>query len=162
MKRRLTEYHFDGLIALTLFGVFAVCVLIVLLTGANAYRRLVVRGDEVIDRNACVQYISTRVRQAANPKEVAIEDFGEGNALVLPDKNGYGTRVYYYDGYIMELYADTSLSLHPRDGERIMESQGVEMALDDGLLSVTAIDSEGESTSMVLSLQAEGRDADEE
>ena len=43
-----------------------------------------------------------------------------------------------------------------------MESQGVEMALDDGLLSVTAIDSEGESTSMVLSLQAEGRDADEE
>ena len=93
MKRRLTEYHFDGLIALTLFGVFAVCVLIVLLTGADAYRRLVVRGDEVIDRNACVQYISTRVRQAANPKEVAIEDFGEGNSLVLPDKNGYGTRV---------------------------------------------------------------------
>ena len=161
MKRRLTEYHFDGLIALTLFGVFAVCVLIVLLTGADAYRRLVVRGDEVIDRNACVQYISTRVRQAANPKEVAIEDFGEGNALVC-GQTGYGTRVYYYDGYIMELYADTSLSLHPRDGERIMESQGVEMALDDGLLSVTAIDSEGESTSMVLSLQAEGRDADEE
>ena len=94
MKRRLTEYHFDGLIALTLFGVFAVCVLIVLLTGADAYRRLVVRGDEVIDRNACVQYISTRVRQAANPKEVVIEDFGEGNALVLPDKNGYGSRVY--------------------------------------------------------------------
>ena len=43
MKRKTIKHHIDGLIALLLFGVFAVCVLAVLLTGAEAYRRLTQR-----------------------------------------------------------------------------------------------------------------------
>ena len=43
MKRKPIQHQMDGLIALLLFGVFAVCVLAVLLTGADAYRRLTER-----------------------------------------------------------------------------------------------------------------------
>ena len=49
MKRTRIHYHLDGLIALLLFGVFAVCVLAVLLTGASAYQRLTQRDMAAYD-----------------------------------------------------------------------------------------------------------------
>ena len=95
MKRRLTEYRFNGLIALLLFGVFAVCVLGVLLTGADAYRRLTERDKDAYNRRTYVQYMATRVRQAAGAGSVSVEDFGGEDALVLLDGKGWATRVYY-------------------------------------------------------------------
>lgn len=47
-----------------LFGVFAGCVLGVLLTGADAYQRLTDRGQETFDERTAAQYLTTRVRQA--------------------------------------------------------------------------------------------------
>ena len=38
MSMKKHGYHLEGLMALLLFGVFAVCLLIVLLTGADSYQ----------------------------------------------------------------------------------------------------------------------------
>ena len=43
------KHHFGGLSALLLLGVFAVCVLVVLLTGAEAYQRLNQRDRAAYD-----------------------------------------------------------------------------------------------------------------
>ena len=51
-----------GLAALLLFGLFAFCVLAVLLTGAGAYRRLTARDQAAYEWRSCTQYIATRVR----------------------------------------------------------------------------------------------------
>ncbi len=160
MKRRLTEYRFNGLIALLLFGVFAVCVLGVLLTGADAYRRLTERDKDAYNRRTYVQYMATRVRQAAGAGSVSVEDFGGEDALVLLDGKGWATRVYFYDGYIMELYTEDDFPLGPEAGQRVMEAGGLEMSLKDGLLSVTCIDIGGKRSSLLLSLR--GRSSDEE
>ena len=88
MKKRGTEYHFDGLAALLLFGVFAACVALILLVGADAYRRLVTRDETVHNRSTCMQYVATRVRQAEGPDRVSVEDFGGVNALALSDSVG--------------------------------------------------------------------------
>ena len=95
MKKRLVKHHLDGLIALLLFGVFAVCVLVVLLTGADAYRRLTQRDEAAYDRRVCAQYMATRLRQADSFEGVAIEDFQGTDALVLAAGDGYVTRIYY-------------------------------------------------------------------
>ncbi len=63
MKKRPIQHQLNGLMALLLFGVFAACVLAVLLTGANAYRRLTQRDQEAYLRRTCVQYLATRVRR---------------------------------------------------------------------------------------------------
>lgn len=156
MKRRLTEYRFDGLIALLLFGVFAVCVLGVLLTGADAYKRLTERDKDAYNRRTYVQYVATRVRQAGGEDCVSIEDFGGEDALVLLDGNGCATRVYFYNGYIMELYTEADFPLGPEAGEKVMEAGGLEMSLENGLLSVICIDAGGKRSSLLLSLRGEG------
>ena len=45
MKQNTTKHHMDGLLVLLLFGVFAVCILSVLLTGARVNRALAARDS---------------------------------------------------------------------------------------------------------------------
>lgn len=154
MRRRIVKHHLDGLIALLLFGVFAVCILAVLLTGADAYRRLTERDEAAYDRRICAQYVATRVRQADSLEGVAVEEFGGGDALVLTAEEGYATRIYYHEGYIMELYSEAEPLLGPEAGEKIMEAQGLELSLEEGMLKVTAIDTEGRRSTLLLSLRS--------
>ena len=88
MKKRPIQHQLNGLMALLLFGVFAACVLAVLLTGASAYRRLTQRDQEAYLRRTCVQYLATRVRQADSRDRVSVESFGGADALVLTETDG--------------------------------------------------------------------------
>ena len=55
----------DTLLALLLFGLFSVCVLAVLLTGADAYRRLTQRDRLAFDSRTCTQYVAGSGRATA-------------------------------------------------------------------------------------------------
>ena len=97
----------DGLLILLLFGVFAVSILAVLLSGAGVYRRLAERDDRSYDRRTAVQYVATRVRQADQAGGVSVRTFEGCPALILSEEiegELYETRIYHYDGYIRELF----------------------------------------------------------
>ena len=154
MKKRGIQHHMDGLLALLLFGVFAVCVLAVLLTGANAYRRLTLRDQSAYNDRTCQQYLATRVRQADTEGGVQVEDFGDSGALVLTDQYGYETRVYCCGGYLMELYAAPGSGLAPEDGEKVMELGGMEPSFENGLLKITVTNTDGIELLSYLSLRS--------
>lgn len=155
MKKRTIEHHLDGLIALLLFGVFAACVLTVLLTGADAYQRLTERDRETFNRRTCVQYVTSRVRQSDRQGLISVSDFGGESALVLMDPGGdYVTRIYCHEGYLMELYTDVLSDMAPEDGETVLEAQAVEFSLEGGLLTVTAVDAGGTTSTLKLSLRS--------
>ena len=61
---RKGRQHISALAALVLFGLFAGCVLAVLLTGAGAYRRLTGRDRASCESRTRMQYVAARVRQA--------------------------------------------------------------------------------------------------
>ena len=153
MRKRSYTHHIDGLIALLLFGIFAVCVLAVLLTGADAYRRLTERDQASYDRRVCAQYVATRVRQADTQGGVILGDFEGTPALVLADGD-FSTWVYFYDGYIRELYAFELDGLGPEAGDPVMEASGLEFSLEDGLLTAVVTDTGGERSTIVLSLRS--------
>lgn len=156
MKRQGSQHYMDTLAALLLFGVFAACVLTVLLTGADAYARMIKRDGVTYDRRTCIQYVATRIRQADTAGGVSLEVFGGVKALVLKDwqDENYITRVYYHDGYLMELYSEADLDLSPEDGERIMACDWMRLSLVDGLLTVDLLDPQGEVTTLRLSLRS--------
>ena len=144
MKRTRIHYHLDGLIALLLFGVFAVCVLAVLLTGVMA---------AYVSRVG-IQYIAARVRQADRDNGVSVEPFGGRDALILTEEGGYATYVYWHEGYLMELYTSVDGDLAPEDGEKLMASGGLELSLEDGLLTVDITQGTGEQDTLCLSLRS--------
>ena len=142
-KKRKT----DALVVLVLFGVFAVCVLSVLLTGADAYQRLSRRDSRSYDQRTAAQYLSTRVRQADRLGSVSVEDFGGVDALIFrEDIEGeiYETAVYCYDGWLRELFTAEDSGMLPEDGERVLEAERLELTPDGQtvLAELTAPDGE--------------------
>ena len=143
--------------ALLLFGVFAACVLLVLLTGADAYRRLTERDQAAYDRRTCVQYVATRVRQADCAGGVSVSEFDGVPVLELHETiegTDYVTLVYCYDGWLRELFAAADAGLDPEAGETVMEAQDLALTLKDGLLTAAVTDSQGTVNTLVLSLRS--------
>ena len=135
MKEKFTKI--TDLLALTVFAVFAVCVLITLLYGANVYQNLVQRGEESFGVRTAAQYVTTRVRQA---ETVTVADFEGCEALVLPeeiDGARYLTRVYCYEGHIRELFCAENAALSPEDGEKVMPVDSLSFLVEDGILTVS-------------------------
>lgn len=152
---RTGKHHLEGLAALLLLGVFAVCVLMVLLTGAESYRRLNQRDAAAYDTRTAVQYITTKLRQADRLDCVTVGRFGDGDALVLTDEfdgERYVTRVYTYDGYLMELFSSED-EMAPEDGERLMPLTGLEAGVFGHRVVITCLDGERE-TSFSVTLRA--------
>lgn len=162
MKERIKRQSISGLAALLIFCVFAVGILSVLLSGAGAYRRLTERDQLSYDSRTCAQYVATKVRQAPAPGSILLSAFGDGDALVITqevDGTEYWTRIYCYDGWLMELFTIANGDFRPEDGEKILEVQSLTLTQKDGLLCVTIVGGNGARVEQRLSLRgSEGAD----
>ena len=159
MKDRNGKLSVDGVLALVLFGIFALCVLAVLLLGARGYQRLTQRGQDSYNRRTAVQYITTRVHQADTLDAVSIGSIGSAEALELTeiiDGAQYVTRVYCHNGYIRELFTPVGTEFSPDAGERILPAQLVQFQLDGNLLTATITDSSGETVVVCVTLRSYG------
>ena len=124
-------------LALLNLTVFALCVLLVLLTGARIYRNLVDRGQEVYEQRTALQYLTTRVRQA---ETVEIGNLEGCEALILKETlegETYTTYVYCYDGWLRELYTVAGAKLPPQAGEALLEGENLDLKQEGSLLTVT-------------------------
>lgn len=151
MREGKQKRSISALAALLLFAVFALGVLSVLLTGANAYRRLTERDRLLYDSRTAVRYVATKLRQAASPSAVGVSAFGDGDALVLYeafDGERYCTRVYCHDGWLMELYAADVDGFSPEDGEKILPAESLSLTLEDGMLCAEIVCENGQMLSL--------------
>ena len=154
MRQRPIQHHIDSLASLLLFGVFATCILAVLLTGAEAYHRLTQRDQAAFDRRSCIQYIVAKVRQSDRAGAVRVTDFGGSDALLLGADEPCATWLYCRDGWLTELYCYTDEPLEPGSGERLLEAKHMELELDHGLLTIRITDAEGTEDTLLLSLRS--------
>lgn len=138
MKKRKAST--SKIIVSLLFLIYAICIMIVLITGANVYKKIHDRDTAAYNSRIINQYIVTHIRQS---NSLTIEDFGEGQALVLQDhKEGYITKIYSYEGYLMELFTSVESTLPASAGTRIAESDTFSINLESNLLRISTDESE--------------------
>ena len=63
------------------------------------------------------------------------------------DEADYHTVLYVYDGQLRELYTQRGSGLTPADGIDILPLAGLELTLEDGLISITVTGEDGTSYS---------------
>lgn len=135
MKKNTSKI--SDLLALTVFAAFALCVLIVLLYGAQVYQTLVRRGEESFWLRTGTQYVATRVRQADN---VDVADFDGCEALNIREEIGgtiFVTRIYCYEGFLRELFCAQSAALAPEDGEKILPAGDLQLHIEGDRLTAS-------------------------
>jgi len=160
MKNEQKQLKMGSFLALMIFGVFGVCILLVLLLGADGYQRMRERDTAVYESRTAVQYLTTRLRQADRAAGVLAADFDGLDALVLREEwegEAYETKLYCYDGWLMELYAAADSDLSPADGEKILELQGLSLSMEDGFLRAELSLPDGREETVLLQ-QRSGRE----
>ena len=125
------------------------------MAGAGAYSRLTRRDGHAYDVRTALQYVAARVAQAPGPHRVTVCEFGGLDALTVSESIGgedYITRVYCYDGWLMELFCAADGQFAPRDGEQLLRADGLKLELRDKLLYVSLARA-GETHELVLYLE---------
>ena len=157
MRTRPNKRKMDSVLAWLLFGIFAACILVVLLTGAEVYQRLSRRDQSGYEERTASQYLATRVRQADRLGGVETGSFHGLDALILTEEvDGavYETRVYCYDGYLRELFAAADWEGSPADGEKILPARGLTLEREGRLLTAGLTDGEGHPRQIKLYLRS--------
>ena len=133
------KFKVTSLIVLTVFCLFAVCTMIVVLVGAQIYENMADRGRAQFEKRTVARYITTRVRQSDVAEGLRVEEFCGRNALAFREQiggNDYKTFVYCYEGYIRELFAAEEGSFLPEDGEKILKAHEVKFEAEGNFLKV--------------------------
>jgi type II secretory pathway component PulJ len=158
MNESKAHSSISALAALLLLAVFAVGIFAVLISGATDYKSITARDSESYNQRTCMQYISTKLRQAANGQAVELAQFGDGAALLIHQQfsgKDYVNRIYCSDGYLMELFSAADGDFAPEDGEPLLELESMDIKQDGGLLSFELVDANGSTISFKLALRGE-------
>ena len=91
--------------ALALFGLLLGCMLALSGFGAQVYRALTAAQARNNASRAALSYVSARLRAADTAGAVALGAGPEGPALLLREE-GYETRIYLYEGCLVEEWQD--------------------------------------------------------
>ena len=161
MKKRFVKANVavDTVFTLTLFVVFAVAVLFVMITGTEVYRNSVNENAESGNSRIADAYLVSKLRQfdgSAPGNSVMIRHGGDGDMLVLrEDFDGViaETCIYCANGYLCELFYDTEDPFDASLGERILAANSLHLETDGNLLRFS-VDS-GREMAVCLYTEAE-------
>lgn len=126
----------DIIFALLLFAVFAMTVLMVLLSGARIYKDAVDDMTNRYERRTGIAYITTKLRRYGAAGGVRVGTFGGGDALFLSEtaENGkeYETVIYMFDGEVREQFAEKGSSFPEQSGLTILPAKSIRFSGGDG------------------------------
>lgn len=166
--RRQREHDFGRVFTGLLFALFVATLLMAILAGTDVYRGLNREGDAADNQRLSLTLLANDVRANDQIDAVACawvtEDGAsdtrcllDGPALVLREtlpSGVYETRLYRYDGVIMEEYALADAPYDPSKATAIVRSSVFDFSYGGGLLTI--VTDAGQTS---VALRAAGGDA---
>jgi len=141
MRKNTRGQRIDTVFVLVIFCVFAISVLMVLMLGANIYQNVNGMTQEGYGEHLALSYIWTKVKNGDDSGKVLIEDFDGRPALCFDEEYSqveYRTLIYYYNGWIYELFSEKDLGLSPQDGTQILRIDELNFeTLNHGIIRVS-------------------------
>jgi len=140
LKKGSTFKSIDILFSLTLFSVFAMAVLMVLLSGGQIYQNVVNDIGVQFESRTSISYITTKLRRCDTKDSVKIEMYGDSEALVLSemaeDGKFYETIIYLHDGDVREQFIEAGKRFAPSSGMTILSVKSIHFSMKNNNLVV--------------------------
>lgn len=144
---RTRGHMISGAFVFLLLGIFVVFSTWMVLLSAQFYRVTVEQTSVHNTQRVLGSYLMNIVRGNDMAGAVRVERIDDTDTLCFEyDLDGLTcwTHIYYWDGYIRELFSDAEQEIHLNYGEKICEAQSFEARLDaDGLLEMRVVDCAG-------------------
>lgn len=135
--------NFGRIFTVLLFALFIVALLIAIMVGTGLYRALVDVREQADTSRLATGLVANSVRAADAVNAIGAGQGPEGRSLVLTerlDSGTFETRIYAYQGSIVEEYALADAAYTPEKATPIVESQRFAFSYENGLLTVDTDD----------------------
>lgn len=133
--------HLDSApFSLALFVLMLGCVLMLAMFGARVYGALTESQNRNKATRASLSYVAAHLRAADKTGAISVEPGPQGDALVLSDiekDTGYETRIYVYDGQLVEEYTAEQNEFDPESAQAIAQTDTFTVTEEGGLVTVT-------------------------
>lgn len=126
MKRQ-REHAIDFVFSLSLLCVFTVCGLLLVFLGISVYKDTVLEMESAYSDRTAMAFLAKQVRQNDRTDGVEIGEVeGELSLILTEEVDGeiYCKYIYYYDGYLCELYAEEEVEPTLSGGQPLLEIDG--------------------------------------
>lgn len=157
-KKANNQHMIDILFVLSLFCVFALASVILILFGADIYKKTVASMNANYATRTSATYLTEKIRQSDVCDSVYIDDSAGYQRLVMTreiDGLTYATSLYEYDGYLYELFARTDISLPEDAGQQVIAISQLDFSLiSDSLLRISFVDETGNSSTIYVNLHS--------
>ncbi len=150
--------NFDFIFSMTLFCVFAICSLFMVMIGATVYKNCVTTMESTYTSRTSLSYVAEKIRQ--NDKgSISVESLE--NISVLKMETPYNnqvitTYIYCYNGYLTELTTADSSMFSLKYGNKILPFNDISFVLNENLITATFTSFDGFVESLIICLHAEG------
>ena len=162
---------FSALWPLIALGVFALCILLTIMSGADSYKNLNAVNEESYTQRTAVRYLSTKIHQndMEDTLSVLTPESGSGvsgDAVKISefwDGEEYATYIYCYDGYLTEnyMYVEEGQDIYWDCGSRVVEAESLkidrERFYEEGMFCVTVAYADGSEQELKVKLRTEVR-----
>ena len=111
-----------GLYIIGIFTLFLAGALLLVILGAQTYRHTAAGQEKNNQTRGLLSYFSAMIRANDAQGSVYLADLEgpEGSqVLVAEDGSGYASRIYCYDGYLVEDYGEAAAGLMPEEAMKI-------------------------------------------
>lgn len=119
-----TRHMVDILFVLALFAVFALSALLLVMFDSKIYQNTVTGMNENYTLRNSYSYITEKIRQSDTENSVQTGLIQDASAIVITTETNqtlYETYLYYYDGYIKELFIKKGDPADPTAGQNILK-----------------------------------------
>ena len=155
----IKHHIIDILFPISLYIVFTVSALTVLLLATNVYRTTTENSALNFNANTSLSYITEKIHQNDTEGAVSIGSFDGHQALILKqhyNDTDYVTYIYVSEGNLMELYTKSSADVDVGSGKVILPLQSLDMEMSQSdLLHLTCIDAQGHTVVSYISIHSE-------
>ena len=117
----------DLIFTIALFGVFTISALAVIVAGANVYQHTTAAMEDNYTSRTALTYITEKLRKNDAGNNILVRTIEEHPVLTietLVNETGYTTYIYEYEGILKEITAKSSLDIHLKDGQALLEVSG--------------------------------------
>lgn len=154
MYQEKENHTIDLVFVLSLFAVFTISALILILLCSRSYQSIVDKMDGNYETRISYAYITEKIRSLNTADAISVGEFGDGYALYLKeDISGqtYHTVIYSYEGSLRELFCREDANLQPSAGQEIMDLDELSFNRMEGdVIHITLTDRKNETYSLYV------------
>jgi hypothetical protein len=146
-----------GVFIFALLAAFALLSLVVVIVGARSYRMINAVAERAYVSRTGLSYLLGKVRGADEAGMLEVRSENGMDVLTLGGVYGgerYNTYIYCDGTKVLEYFANADLAFSPDYGEAIFAAGQLRFLLDNGLLTITLADEEGQTHTAAVFLRA--------